>query len=303
MKTISVIVPTAGRPERLERLLESLAAQTLPQSQWELFVAIDGTDARSVELLTRWQGRFDRLGWSESGKRQGPATARNRAWRNTEGAIVAMTDDDCEPQPGWLAAFVEAFRHRPAAAGLVGCTLTDLASVTPLSHFVENRSGEGHQTCNSAYRRWALEEVGGFDERFPGAYLEDTDFYCRVTQLAPVEFIPEAVVIHPPRPTGVLDFARSARKYRSDFLFYQKAPELYRSRHEGKGPVPALLWDVGVKHTLKELLRHAPWLVRAPWLYLRYSTAMLLFTALLFAEVARSARYLPAPPETGRGTA
>src|SRR5205814_91015 len=60
-----------------------------------------------------------------AGCAHGPAAARNRGWRAAAGEIVAFTDDDCVPAPGWLRAGLEAFcdcrrRGPPRAPGAVG---------------------------------------------------------------------------------------------------------------------------------------------------------------------------------------
>lgn len=285
MTELSVIVATVGRPERLERLLDTLARQELAPEQFELFVVIDGSSTASVEVLQRWQARLPRLRWQETGIRRGPAAARNVAWRATSGAIVAMTDDDCEPDASWLKAFLAVFEQQPDLGVALGRTVTDRSRVTPFSHYVENHAGEGHQTCNSAYRRSVLEQLNGFDERFPAAYLEDTDLFCRAVQLSRHQFVPDALVVHPPREAGVMDVARSALKFESDFIFYQKNPQLYRSRHEGRGPLATVLVDVSIKYSLKQVLLQSAWLRRQPVLFARYAWAMCLFTLLLWQHL------------------
>jgi histidinol-phosphate phosphatase family protein len=53
-----------------------------------------------------------------------------------------------------------------------------------------------------AYRRSVLDEVGGFDERFPRAFREDADLALRVLD-AGYELVRGArTVAHPPRPAG-----------------------------------------------------------------------------------------------------
>ena len=42
---VSIVVPTLGRPGALARCLESLAAQTLPASAFEVIVVDDGSPA------------------------------------------------------------------------------------------------------------------------------------------------------------------------------------------------------------------------------------------------------------------
>src|SRR5204862_5945534 len=48
---------------------------------------------------------------------RGPAAARNLGWRSAKGPIVAFTDDDCVPQPGWLAALVAGMAEADIVQG------------------------------------------------------------------------------------------------------------------------------------------------------------------------------------------
>ena len=49
MPDIAVIVPTHRRPDRLRRLLDTLAMQTLDPSRWELLVIDDCSDDPAVD--------------------------------------------------------------------------------------------------------------------------------------------------------------------------------------------------------------------------------------------------------------
>jgi GT2 family glycosyltransferase len=285
MIVATVIVPTVGRPERLERLLGALAAQELSPRQFEVVVAIDGTHAASVHVLEQWRGRLPNLHWSDSAQRRGPAAARNRAWRMAAAPIIAMTDDDCEPTPRWLPELLAAFERESDLGVVFGRTVTDADRLTPFSHYVENHRGEGHQTCNSAYRRVLLEQLGGFDERFPAAYLEDTDLYCRALLITRVGFEPAALVYHPPREATVRDLARSAARFESDFIFFAKDPDLYRARHEQKGPFRTVLWDVSIKYTAKQLLRSFAHVRKNPLLVARFILGMALFDLHLWSRL------------------
>jgi len=51
--------------------------------------------------------------------RRGVAYARNRGVEVARGEILAFTDDDCVPEPGWLRAMAERFASDPTI-GLVG---------------------------------------------------------------------------------------------------------------------------------------------------------------------------------------
>ena len=69
-----------------------------------------------------------------------------------------------------------------------------------------------------AYRRTALEDVGGFDERFPRAYREDADLGLRVTQAGWRIERGARTVDHPVRPTSWRQSIRSQRGNADDVL-------------------------------------------------------------------------------------
>jgi GT2 family glycosyltransferase len=110
--------------------------------------------------------------------------------------LVAFTDDDCRPEPGWLAAL-----SRAADAEVVqGRTEPDPDEVHLLHGLARsvriNAATPWFETANIAYPRSLLERVGGFDEEFV-ASGEDTDLGIRALATgASVRFEPEALVWH-----------------------------------------------------------------------------------------------------------
>lgn len=279
----NVIIATVGRASLLDRALKALAEQDLPAEHFSVEVVIDGSDAGSVAVLSRFAGGSLQIRWRETGVRKGPAAARNIAIQSTSAPIVAITDDDCVPGPGWLSAFLDRFDSEPETGVLVGKTTTDRGNLNPFSHYVENLEGATHQTCNIAYRRDLLERLGGFDDQFPFS-LEDTDLFLRAEQVARTGFEPTAVVHHPPRELSVAAVARSARRFEGDFLFFNKHPEWYRQRHGGMAPLPAVLWEVGLRHVLKQLLIWMPLFRKRPDQYLRYVLALIWFEGVLWTH-------------------
>lgn len=202
----SVVVPTCGRPELLRRCLSALERQSLPREQYEIVVVDD------------------------TGLRSGPAAARNRGWRQARAPIVAFTDDDAVPDPGWLENGLAAIRRGADAA--VGRTVMPV-SATP-TDYERNESGLERAefiTANCFVRRTVLERLGGFDESFRMPWREDSDLHFRLLEhgcrIARAE---AAVVVHPVRPAPWGVSLRQQRKVVFDALLFRKHPRLYRER-------------------------------------------------------------------------
>src|SRR5207248_10211948 len=94
----------------------------------------------------------------------GPAAARNAGWRAARGEVIAFTDDDTVPDPGWLRAGVAALESADAAWGRIRVPLA-----LPPTDYERNEAGleaAEFATANAFCRRAVLEAVGGFDVGF-----------------------------------------------------------------------------------------------------------------------------------------
>jgi GT2 family glycosyltransferase len=240
---IAVVIPTRNREARLAFALEALAAQTLDRDRFEVVVVrapdASGPFAAAPEGL---RARF--LTCPPPG---GPAAQRNVGWRSTGAPIVAFTDDDCRPAPDWLE------RLQAAADGeeefLQGRTEPDPDErhlLYGLARSMEVRGpSEWHPTCNIAYPRALLEALGGFDERFPTAWGEDSDLGLRaLAGGARRAYVDRALVWH-----GVI--ARSLPKALREAAQRDSLP-LVIARHPGQRR--ALYLHLFVRRSHAELL-------------------------------------------------
>ncbi len=212
---LAVIVPTRSRPECLRECLRAIAAQHFPPERLEVIVVDDGSPEPVVAAppvrVVRQHGA-------------GPAAARNAGARATGAERLVFLDDDCLPQPGWLAAMDERLDRDPEVA--VGGRLENAfpgnpwaqASQLIVDYFYEvvNRRpeqagflGSGHLAVSSeAFRR-----VGGFDARYPTAAAEDRDFCARWLQSGRrLVYVPEVSVRHAHNLT-LWGFVRQHRAY------------------------------------------------------------------------------------------
>ncbi len=130
--------------------------------------------------------------------RSGPARARNIGWRATSAPLVAFTDDDCVPQPGWLAALVSAGAQADVVQGLTDADPSQAPGSGPFARMIViTRPSWKFETCNIAYRRQLLDRLDGFDERFPAPFGEDLDLGWRAMSIgAQVGWSQRAVVHH-----------------------------------------------------------------------------------------------------------
>ncbi len=59
---VSVVIPTYGRPQLLERCLAALLHQTLSGARFEVLVVDDGASAETLSALARWTERTQAAG-------------------------------------------------------------------------------------------------------------------------------------------------------------------------------------------------------------------------------------------------
>ena len=194
----SIVIPTCNRPEQLLICLEKLAVQMADASGVELLVCDDGRDAPAGDLLAE---RFPKFQYVEGPKR-GPAANRNAGARKAVGEWLLFVDDDCVPQRGFLEAYLQEMRSGvgPMVA-ITGPTIRPCNPPSLLWEAPHNPDGKFLISCNFATRARDFQAAGEFDERYPLAAFEDTEFAERFRLLGgQVQFVPKAVVGHPLRP-------------------------------------------------------------------------------------------------------
>jgi glycosyltransferase involved in cell wall biosynthesis len=228
---ISVVVPTFERPARLSALVAALEGQTLPPSDFEVVVVDDASSDRTPTVLA---GLAERSPLSirtvRMPRNSGPAAARNVGWRTAGADVIAFTDDDCHPGPGWLEAGLAAMDDK--GIGVVqGRTLPDPAVKDPgwsKSMLVEEFTGR-YESCNMFYRVPVLREAGGFDESITVPFGEDLDLGWKSKRLGVASaFSSDAVVFHDVTFPGVRYWWRYALMHRNFALLARRFPEMRR---------------------------------------------------------------------------
>jgi len=232
---VSVVVPTYKRPELLERCLKALIAQSFPADAFEIVVADDGPDEATRRLVREWALRTcgaPEIRYVTASITQGPAGARNRGWEAADSPIIAFTDDDAVPEPGWLVEGYQVILASPKYLAATGRIVMAQAREGARREGGKVDSPPDFATANCFVRRSALEAIGGFDERFTSAGREDSDLQFTLMKSLPGEIVkaPRAIVERPPRAMTWADGLRAHRRILFDALLFKKHPELYRER-------------------------------------------------------------------------
>ena len=269
---VSVVICTRNRGDNVVPTVNAILKNDYPN--FELFVVDQSTDELTAKALKPLCAQDSPVRYMKSPP-VGKSAALNHGAREARGEIVAITDDDCEPDAGWLTALVAGFQLDPK----IGCIFGDVApgphdptkGYIPAVRTFEPRfvhhlrdyiripdrihTGMG---ANMAVRAEALAKVQGFDPCLcPGGRFnngDDSDLAARILLARYViYFSPEAKVTHFGfREMHRLpdDFRRWGRPRGAAFAKFLRLGVFYR------GPL-LYLW-FHVKKSLQSIIRLSP---------------------------------------------
>src|SRR3954463_471586 len=198
LRTCTVVVPTIGRPS-LGGLLDALPAGAGPRPAE--IVLVD--DRPGGAPLQPGRTGLPPVRVVRTGGR-GPAAARNLGWRTARTDWIAFLDDGVAPDPDWYAQPAADLAALPAdvagTQGRVRVPLPEHRRPTDWERGTAGLATSSWITADLAYRRAALAAVGGFDERFPRAFREDSDLALRVMDTGARLVRGQRWITHPVRP-------------------------------------------------------------------------------------------------------
>jgi GT2 family glycosyltransferase len=211
--TLSLIVPTRNRRDRLAHLLSALERECESGAPFEVVITVDGaTDGTEAMLAARHTPYPLRV---VAQPQRGASAARNAAIAAAVGDVLLFVDDDVIPQEGLLQRHLAVHRDDPLAAvagrmaALPGRVLPpwlewDAAILD--RHYAKVTNGQlapsWHEffTANASVRREHALAVGGFAEPF--GREEDIEFARRLAKRGlRFYFLPDAVIHHDPDKT------------------------------------------------------------------------------------------------------
>src|SRR3954449_3446823 len=245
--SVTVVVPTIGRPS-LDVLLDALAGASGPRPA-ELVVVDDRPSGAPL--------RVDRPGLPPVRVLRtgggGPARARNLGWRAARPPWVAFLDDDVVPDADWYDRLAADLADLPAdVAGSQGRVHVPLPADRRPTDWERGTAGLATSswiTADLAYRRDALAAVGGFDERFPRAFREDSDLALRVMDTGARLVRGRRRITHPVRPVDRWISMRTQAGNADDVLMRRLHGRAWRTRADaalGRRPQHLAITAAGV---------------------------------------------------------
>ncbi|MGH7538705.1 MAG: glycosyltransferase [Gemmatimonadales bacterium] len=252
---VSVVLCSYNGSRTIRECLDGLGRLHYPD--FEVIVVDDGSIDTTAAIAQQYDVRLIRT------ENCGLSSARNTGWRAATGEIIAYVDDDAYPDPDWLRHLAATFL-RTTDVGVGGPNIAPRgdgpiarciahAPGNPVHVMLSDREAEHIPGCNMAFRRDALEAIGGFDEQFRVAG-DDVDVCWRLRERGwTLGFSPAAVVWHH-RRNSVRTFWKQQVGYgRAEGLLERKWPEKYTAtgqiawtgRLYGSGLPPLAPWRGG----------------------------------------------------------
>ena len=207
---LTVAVATLDRPGGLVRCLDAvLSGCKLPA---QVVVVDQSWDRRAQDALARFQASRISIVYVRQ-RRRGLSASRNAAIARAWCPVIGMTDDDCVPDPGWVAAIAKTFASTNPPDAMAGRILP-LGPAVPGLYAISPRAGMQQTDFQGPREPWlvgsggnfavrvdCLKRLGRYDERLgagsPGQAAEDMDYIYRVLRAGGrIRYEPDALIYH-----------------------------------------------------------------------------------------------------------
>jgi GT2 family glycosyltransferase len=226
---ISVVVCSYDGGRTLGECLAGLSRLDYPN--YEVIVVDDGSNDATAEIARKYPVRLI------STPNRGLSSARNTGLAAAAGEIVAYIDDDAYPDPHWLIYLAQSFQTTnhcgiggpnlppPGDGPIADCIA--VAPGGPIHVLISDRVAEHIPGCNMAFRKTALESIGGFDTRFRVAG-DDVDLCWRLQQAGGTLGFNGAAVVWHHRRNSIRTYWKQQQGYgKAEALLEEKWPEKY----------------------------------------------------------------------------
>lgn len=227
--TVSIIIVTYQSASRIEACLDAL--DRLQSGLSHEIIVVD--NASQDDTVSRIQARQSGARLLAEAENWGFAGGVNRGIAQAQGRYIALINPDAIARPDWLAELIAPFAD--PAIGVTGSKVLDgagriqsIGALLAVPLLLTSHRGEGEADTGQydmladvwgvhgaamAFPRQLWEQLGGFDEGYYPAYLEESDF-CERARRAGYRVVtaPRSIVGHAE--------SSSTGKFSAEFYYY-----------------------------------------------------------------------------------
>ena len=207
MSGLSIVIPTHGRHDLVEALLDSISADRKSVDFDVEIILVDDSPAAEADNIRRAASRYDALvlaGGPHVGVKRNDGAARARH------AVILFLDSDVQIRPGTLRSHLARLSAAPVdVAGCLGKVafvgqqtyawkvIEAMQLTLPFSYPDVTDQVPWGPTANISFRREAFLQAGGFDASLPRYGGEDVDLGLRLSDRGQrIITAPDAVAEH-----------------------------------------------------------------------------------------------------------
>ncbi len=252
----TVLIPTFNRAWLLPEAVKSVLAQSF--EDYEIVIVNDRSTDNTEEVVRSFKD--PRIRHVVNDRSKGLSGARNAGIFQSRGEWVAFLDDDDHWLPHKLEAVCALLQKEGPEVGLVytGHATYDFDKKKEIEVIVPEK--EGWMQKDLLYNNWIgtpstvavradiLKKIGGCDEDLP--YYEDNDLYVRVSGLAKVRAVKEALTL-----------VRVANSDRLSFRYEKRVAGYLRFMSKHKGLLDG---SPRLKHRIASLVFMYAWMGKLP---------------------------------------
>jgi GT2 family glycosyltransferase len=228
---VSVVVCSYNGARTIRDTLDGLKRLDYPD--YEVIVVNDGSRDATPEIAAQYDVKLITT------ENRGLSNARNTGMRAASGEIVAYIDDDAYPDPHWLRYLAYGFMTTdhvaiggpniaPSGDGAIAECVAN-APGGPVQVLISDTLAEHIPGCNMAFRRSALQAIGGFDPRYRAAG-DDVDVCWRLMDCGwTIGFHAGAMDWHHRRNSLKMYWRQQKGYGKAEALLEEKWPERYNA--------------------------------------------------------------------------
>lgn len=240
MVFLSIVIPAYNCQKTILPLLSSLtSSRKVKFAEIEIVVVDDRSTDESGKVvkdyLVRKGRKFKSVKIVSLRKNQGPAHARNVGVRYANGKVILFLDADVILHSNTLYEVIRSFKNDPDLYALTGVWdkkqksrkfFPQFKALRDWSYWINERDPKNYyylfSTRIAAINRELFLRLGGFDETYKAALVEDIELTYRIARRYAVVFNPKVIVHH-----EFEDFLPIAKKYFWRSFYWSR---IYRER-------------------------------------------------------------------------